>query len=180
MKNDINFKIGDYCIYNTHGVAKIIDIKNVEILDIKSKCLILFIEREKIHISVPCSQVDAGGIRKVCSKAEMEKVFSVLSVGVKKLKGMWNRRAKEYEEKINSGNILQLAEVIKDLTRDIEESERAFSERMIYETALYRLSSELAILENISINEAQIKIIETAQQRVKFEAMEKCDKIKNA
>ena len=105
----------------------------------------------------------------------MEEVFAILSNGVKKIKGMWSRRAKEYEEKINSGDIHLIAEVIRDLTRDVEEADRSFSERMIYETAVYRLASEYSILMNISLEDATKKIIEISKQRVKFTNIDNCE-----
>lgn len=175
MKKNIEFKVGEYCVYKTHGVAKIQDIQTIELKDFKNRCLVLYFDKEKLTITVPESQIENMGIRKIISKSDMEEVFMILSNGVKKIKGMWSRRAKEYEEKINSGNILLIAEVIRDLTRDVEEADRSFSERMIYEAAVYRLASEYAILMNITLEEATQKIIEISKQRVKFTEIENCD-----
>ena len=168
MKKNTEFKVGEYCVYKTHGVAKIKEIQTIELKDFKSKCLVLYFEKEKLTITVPESQIENMEIRKISTKSDMEEVFAILSNGVKKIKGMWSRRAKEYEEKINSGDIHLIAEVIRDLTRDVEEADRSFSERMIYETAVYRLASEYSILMNISLEDATKKIIEISKQRVKF------------
>ena len=168
MKKNTEFKVGEYCVYKTHGVAKIKEIQTIELKDFKSKCLVLYFEKEKLTITVPESQIENMEIRKISTKSDMEEVFTILSNGVKKIKGMWSRRAKEYEEKINSGDIHLIAEVIRDLTRDVEEADRSFSERMIYETAVYRLASEYSILMNISLEDATKKIIEISKQRVKF------------
>ena len=153
MKKNVEFKVGEYCVYKTHGVAKIKDIQTIELKDFKSKCLVLYFEKERLTITVPESQIENMEIRK----------------------GMWSRRAKEYEEKINSGDIHLIAEVIRDLTRDVEEADRSFSERMIYETAVYRLASEYAILMNITLEEATQKIIEVSKQRVKFTDISNCE-----
>ena len=102
------------------------------------------------------------------SKSEMEEVFNILRSGVKKLKGMWSRRAQEYEAKINSGNIILLAEVLRDLTRDIEDGDRSYSERIIYETAINRLSLEYSVIENMPFEEAKDKIISTAKNKLEL------------
>lgn len=175
MKKNTEFKVGEYCIYKTHGVAKIKEIQTIELRDFKSKCLVLYFEKEKLTITVPESQIENMEIRKISTKADMEEVFAILSNGVKKIKGMWSRRAKEYEEKINSGDIRLIAEVIRDLTRDVEEADRSFSERMIYETAVYRLASEYSILMNVSLEDATKKIIEVSKQRAKFTDVDNCE-----
>jgi hypothetical protein len=92
-----------------------------------------------------------------------------LRSGVKKLKGMWSRRAQEYETKINSGDIMLLAEVLRDLTRDIEDGDRSYSERIIYETAVHRLAAEYAVIYGIEFEEAKDKIISTAKDKLGIE-----------
>ena len=180
MKKNLDFKVGEYCVYKTHGVAKVKEVQTIELKDFKSKCLVLYFEREKLTVTVPENQIENMGIRKISSMADMEKVFTILSNGVKKIKGMWSRRAKEYEEKINSGDIFLIAEVIRDLTRDVEEADRSFSERMIYETAVYRLASEYSILANISLEEASAKIVEISKQRIKFTDISKFEEVEEA
>lgn len=180
MKKNLDFKVGEYCVYRTHGVAKVKEIQSIELKDFKSKCLVLYFEREKLTVTVPENQIENMGIRKISNMDDMEKVFTILSNGVKKIKGMWSRRAKEYEEKINSGDIFLIAEVIRDLTRDVEEADRSFSERMIYETAVYRLASEYSILADISLEEASAKIIEISKQRIKFTDISKFETVEEA
>lgn len=175
MKKNTDFKVGEYCVYRTHGVARIKDIQIVELKDFKSKCLILYFEKEKLTITVPENQVENMSIRRLSTKVDMEEVFVILSNGVKKIKGMWSRRAKEYEDKIASGDIFLIAEVIRDLTRDVEEADRSFSERMIYETALYRLALEYSVIINASLEEATAKIIEVSKQKIKFADISKCN-----
>lgn len=174
MGKKIEFKVGEYCVCRTHGVAVVQEIQNIELKDFKAKCLILFIEKDKMTITIPEDKLEVSGVRKLSTKADMEEVFAILSNGVKKVKGMWSRRAKEYEEKINSGSITQIAEVIRDLTRDVEEADRSFSERIIYETAVYRLASEYAIIFNTTLEEATNKIIEISKTKIRFSNIEKC------
>jgi CarD family transcriptional regulator len=160
------FKAGDHAFYPSHGVGKIIEIETIEIAGQNLSFLIMFFEKEKLTIKVPSNQIIKTGLRALISKSEMEEVFSILKSGVKKLKGMWSRRAQEYEAKINSGNITLLAEVLRDLTRDIEDGDRSYSERIIYETAINRLSLEYSVIENIPFEEAKEKIISTAKHKL--------------
>ncbi|MDR3289710.1 MAG: hypothetical protein LBT02_00290 [Rickettsiales bacterium] len=171
MKN-IKFEVGEHCIYKTHGLAKVQDIQTIDFAEVKSKCLVLYIERDKMTIFVPMQEVENGNLRKVSSEEQIDSVFIALTDGVKKIKGIWSRRIKEYEDKINSGDVMQIAEVIKTLTRDIDESQRAFSERMIYEEALFRLAGEVSIVKGISMDEAKLRIIEIAKQKVYFKNTE--------
>ncbi|MBU6339724.1 MAG: hypothetical protein KGQ36_07140, partial [Rickettsiales bacterium] len=103
------------------------------------------------------------------SKAQMDEVFSILRSGIKKLKGMWSRRAQEYETKINSGDIILLAEVLRDLTRDIEDGDRSYSERIIYETAVNRLASEYSVVYNCDFEDAKAKVVATAKDKLGVE-----------
>lgn len=165
-KNKTTFKVGDYAVYPSHGVGKIIDIEKTNILNQEFKCYLMHFEKERLTIKIPMNSADKIGLRPLISKKEMDEVFVILRSGIKKLKGMWSRRAQEYETKINSGDIMLLAEVLRDLTRDIEDSERSYSERIIYETAIYRLASEYAVIYGIIFEEAKEKIIVIAKDKL--------------
>lgn len=162
------FKVNDYCVYRTHGIAKVIDIQHIKIGEFESKCYILFFEREKLTLTVPFRYKDSEDLRKIASMEDMDKIFEILKNSQKKVKGMWSRRAKEYEEKINSGNIFFIAEVLQDLIRDVNDADRSYSERIIYETAIYRLASEYAIIRKISYEEAEKYILDIAKEKVSF------------
>jgi CarD family transcriptional regulator len=164
----IVFKIGDYCVYKTHGVAKIIDIKSVDVAGVQTKCLVLFFEKEKLTLMVPMKFKENGDIRRLATVEQMEQVFEILKGGIKKLKGMWSRRAKEYRDKINSGDIYQIAEVLRDLIRDVDEADRSYSERTIYDMAIYRLASEYSLIKKISQEEAENHIMEIAKEKISF------------
>jgi CarD family transcriptional regulator len=163
------FKIGDHAIYPSHGIGKIVDIKKTKILGKDFSCYLMYFEKEKLTIKIPMDSAEKIGLRHLISKAQMDEVFVILRSGVKKLKGMWSRRAQEYETKINSGDIMLLAEVLRDLTRDIEDGERSYSERIIYETAVNRLGGEYAAIYGISFDEAKEKIITTAKDKLNAE-----------
>ncbi len=169
IPNDNKFKINQYIVYPSHGVGKIIDIESIDVSGQKFDCYLIFFEKEKLTIKIPTNKAQESGIRNLVSKKQMEEVLSILRNGTKKLKGMWSRRAQEYETKINSGNIILLAEVLRDLTRDIEDSERSYSERIIYETAINRLASEYSVLYNVLFEEAREKIINTAKDKLSSE-----------
>lgn len=162
----INFKVGEYAVYPSHGIGKIINIETIKVAGEDHSCYEIFFEREKLTIKAPVNSVDKIGMRHIISKKEMDEVFSILRSGVKKLKGMWSRRAQEYETKINSGDILLLAEVLRDLTRDIEDADRSYSERIIYETAIARLAAEYAAIYGIDFEKAKEKVIMTAKDKL--------------
>jgi CarD family transcriptional regulator len=164
--NKDSFSVNNYIVYPSHGVGKIINIDTLKILNQEHNLYIIYFEKEKLTIKIPVEKAQKYGIRHLVSKKEIEEVLAILRGGVKKIKGMWSRRAQEYEEKINSGNIVLLAEVIRDLTRDILDSDRSFSERLIYETAIFRLASEYAIIFNISVDLAKEKVISVAKDKV--------------
>ncbi len=166
----MTFKVGDYAVYPSHGVGKIVGIEKTTILGQDFSCYLMLFEREKLTIKIPMNSAEKIGLRTLISKSQMDEVFVILRSGVKKLKGMWSRRAQEYETKINSGDIILLAEVLRDLTRDIEDSERSYSERIIYETAIYRLASEYSVIYGVSFEEAKDKVTVTAKDKLNSES----------
>ena len=168
-KSKDSFNVNSYIVYPSHGVGKITSIENLTILNQEHKLYIIYFEKEKLTIKIPVEKAEKYGIRHLVSKKEIEEVLAILRGGVKKIKGMWSRRAQEYEEKINSGNIMLLAEVIRDLTRDIQDGDRSFSERLIYETAIFRLANEYAIIFNIALDIAKEKVIAIAKDKITIE-----------
>ncbi len=162
----VSFKAGDYAVYPPHGVGKITAIDKTIIAGQEFKCYLMHFEREKLIIKIPVNQADKSGLRSLATKSQIDKVFSILRSGVKKLKGMWSRRAQEYETKINSGDIILLAEVLRDLARDIEDGERSYSERIIYETAIYRLAMEYSVVYMVDFEDAKQKVVATAKDKI--------------
>lgn len=157
-------------VYPSHGVGQIINIENTIVMQQHISCYLIYFDRERLTIKIPTNKVEKFGIRPLVSKEQMSEVFSILRSGVKKMKGMWSRRAQEYETKINSGDIIMLAEVLRDLTRDIEDSERSYSERIIYETAIFRLACEYSAIFGIPFETARDKITITAKDKLESDS----------
>ena len=172
VKKD-KFKIGDFAIYPSHGVGKVMEIESTKIGGQKFDLMAMYFEKEKLNIKIPVDQVEKIGIRPLVSKEQMNEVLGILRSGVKKLKGMWSRRAQEYESKINSGDIKLLAEVLRDLTRDIEDGDRSYSERIIYETAIYRLAGEYSVVYNIAFEKAKEEITAMAKNKLGSQTKDK-------
>ena len=165
-----NYSINSYVVYPSHGVGQIINIENTIVMQQHISCYLIYFDRERLTIKIPTNKVEKFGIRPLVSKEQMSEVFSILRSGVKKMKGMWSRRAQEYETKINSGDIIMLAEVLRDLTRDIEDSERSYSERIIYETAIFRLACEYSAIYGIPFETARDKITITAKDKLESDS----------
>ena len=138
-------------------------------MDLTFSCYLIYFEKERMTIKVPAQNAEEVKLRHVVDKETIEEVFSILRSGVKKMKGMWSRRAQEYEAKINSGEIFALAEVLRDLARDIEDGDRSYSERIIYETAIARLACEYAAIYSISLDEAKEIVISTSKDKLNSE-----------
>ncbi len=168
-KSKVSFKVGDFAVYPSHGIGKIVEIEQISIRNQDFSCYLMYFERERLTVKIPVNSVDKIGLRHLVNKSQMDEVFVILRSGVKKLKGMWSRRAQEYETKINSGDIMLLAEVLRDLTRDIEDGERSYSERIIYETAIIRLASEYAAIYGVPFEEAKDKVVLTAKDKINSE-----------
>jgi|TARA_Y100000389_G_scaffold63312_2_gene59409 CarD family transcriptional regulator len=160
------FKSGNYVVYPTHGVGKILKIKEDTIINQKIKTIVVFFEKDNMKLTIPYQKAVKVNLRHLISLDDMDEIFLILQSGTKKQKGMWSRRAQEYENKVNSGDIKLLAEVLRDLTRDISDADRSYSERLIYESALERLSTEYSLIKNIPINEAREEIISKAKNKM--------------
>ena len=161
MKNTL--KVGDYCVYKTHGVCKVQEIKTVNIAGKEEKCIVLYIEKDKATIIVPYKFKENGDIRNLITVDEMEKALKSLKSGVRKLKGMWSRRAKEYRDKINTGSVTETVDVLRSLIRNVAEEKRSFSERMISDLAVYRLASEYSVIKHIPYQEAEQYVLNIAK-----------------
>jgi CarD family transcriptional regulator len=142
-----SYKVGNHVVYPTHGVGRIMAEETQMIGDVELRMLVISFEKDKMTLRVPVHRATAAGLRPVSTADQMKKVFITLKSRARTSRGMWSRRAQEYEAKINSGNIQSIAEVVRDLHQNVDQSERSYSERMIYESALSRLVGELAAAE---------------------------------
>ena len=145
----LTFSVNDYVVYPKHGVGRVISLENQEIAGAKLELYVVRFEKEKMTLRVPTNKAEAAGMRKLSSQATMDEAFTTLKGKARIKRTMWSRRAQEYEAKINSGNLVSIAEVVRDLHRAEDQPEQSYSERQIYEAALGRLAREIAAVEAI-------------------------------
>jgi CarD family transcriptional regulator len=158
MSNALEFVVGDYVVYPKHGVGRVIELQSSEIAGMKLELYVLRFEKEKMTLRVPTNKAESVGMRKLSSDKQMSEALATLKGKPKVKRTMWSRRAQEYEAKINSGDLVSIAEVVRDLHRAEDQPEQSYSERQIYEAAIGRLARELAAMENIDEPAAQLKI----------------------
>jgi CarD family transcriptional regulator len=154
------FNSGDYVVYPTHGVGKVSDVSKQTIAGSELELLVVNFDKDKMTLRIPVSKVEQVGLRKISEASTIDDALATLKGKAKVKKIMWSRRAQEYENKINSGNPVAIAEVVRDLYRNENLAEQSYSERQIYEQALDRLASEVAVFDNTSIEAANKKLLE--------------------
>ena len=148
LDNDA-FLEGDYVVYPTHGVGKVASIERQRIAGLELELFVITFDRDRMTLRVPVPKAKKSGLRKLSSNKVMETALGRLRGRAKVKRAMWSRRAQEYEAKINSGDPVSIAEVVRDLHRSASQPDQSYSERQIYEAALERLASELAAVERI-------------------------------
>lgn len=165
-----NFSVGEYVVYPTHGVGKIMGHEVERIGEHELKVFVIAFEKDKMTLRVPVGRAEAAGLRSISSNDQIGKALATLKGRVKIARGMWSRRAQEYEAKINSGNLVAIAEVVRDLHKNVDQSERSYSERMIYETAMHRLCGEVAASERVDIKDAQDRLLKVLRKQAAMAA----------
>jgi CarD family transcriptional regulator len=153
------FKLNDKVVYPTHGVGQVKGLEAQEIGGHKVDLLVVAFDKDKMTLRIPTIRAQESGLRKLSSGEELDRVRKTLRSRARISRGMWSRRAKEYETKINSGCIVSLAEVVRDLHKNVDDPDRSYSERVIYENALNRLVGEFAAIENIDHDQASKKVL---------------------
>ncbi len=143
----IDFTTGDYVVYPTHGVGRIDAIETQSIAGMELRLIVIRFDKEKMTLRVPIEKAKASGLRKLSSRQQMDVALTTLKGRSRTSRAMWSRRAQEYEAKINSGDPVSIAEVLRDLHRNAGQPDQSYSERQIYEAALDRLARELAAVE---------------------------------
>jgi CarD family transcriptional regulator len=146
----LKFRPNEFVVYPAHGVGKIVDVEEQEIAGTKLELYVIDFEKEKMRLRVPTGKCDAVGMRKLTDKAELDEALNVLRGRARVKRTMWSRRAQEYEAKINSGDIIALAEVVRDLYRSDRQPEQSYSERQLFEAALDRFAREVAAVKKLS------------------------------
>ena len=154
-----NFKEGDFVVYPTHGVGKVERIAPEEIAGHKLDLIHITFDENRMTLRVPVNKARTAGLRKLASRKQFDEVLVTLKGRARIKRTMWSRRAQEYEAKINSGDPMAIAEVVRDLHRNAGQPDQSFSERQIFEAALERLAAEYAALESLTKLEAIDKLL---------------------
>jgi len=156
----LNFDVGDYVVYPKHGVGRVVELQSSEIAGMNLELYVLRFEKERMTLRVPTNKAESVGMRKLSSDKTMREALETLKGKPRVKRTMWSRRAQEYEAKINSGDLVSIAEVTRDLFRADDQPEQSYSERQIFEAASSRLARELAAMEQLDEPGAMVKILE--------------------
>ncbi|MFQ5784640.1 MAG: CarD family transcriptional regulator [Alphaproteobacteria bacterium] len=148
-KKEMAFATGDYVVYPTHGVGRITGVDTQQFGDSELEVFVVSFDKEKMTLRIPVAKVGKAGMRRLSTRKVMETALTTLRGRARVKRTMWSRRAQEYEAKINSGDPVSIAEVVRDLHRNVDQPDRSYSERQLYEAALDRLAREFAAVEKI-------------------------------
>ncbi len=165
-KKNLDFAMDQFVVYPSHGVGKIVDIEEQEVAGIEMELYVIAFEKDKMTLKVPTAKAIAVGMRGLSEGAVVDKCMKTLKGRARVKRAMWSRRAQEYEQKINSGDLISIAEVVRDLHRNDEQREQSYSERQLYEAALERLTREVAAVKGIDEMQAQSEIDAVLSSRV--------------
>jgi len=155
------FKTSEFIVYPAHGVGQIMAIEEQEVAGAKLELFVINFVKDKMTVRVPTAKIATVGMRKLAEPTIVKRALETLKGRARIKRTMWSRRAQEYEAKINSGDIVAIAEVVRDLFRSESQPEQSYSERQLYEAALDRLAREIAAVQRVTETEA-VKEIEGA------------------
>ena len=158
MAAELPYATGDFVVYPTHGVGQVTGIESREIAGESLKLFVIEFDKEKMTLRVPVQKAADSGLRKLSSRKIMDNAMKTLRGRSRVKRTMWSRRAQEYEAKINSGDPISIAEVVRDLYRGGDQPEQSYSERQLYEAALERLTREVAAVERVDESNAAEKV----------------------
>ncbi len=148
------FKTSEYIVYPAHGVGQIVAIEEQEVAGAKLELFVISFEKDKMTLRVPTAKVGSVGMRKLSEDMVVGKALHVLKGRARVKRTMWSRRAQEYEAKINSGDLIAIGEVVRDLHRAESQPEQSYSERQLYEAALDRMAREVSAVKRVTETEA--------------------------
>ncbi len=158
MAKKLSFRVNDHVVYPSHGVGKVTGVESQTIGETKLRFFVVDFEHDKMTLRVPVGKAEGAGMRKLSSPSQMKNALSTLKRRARVKRVMWSRRAQEYEAKLNSGDPISIAEVVRDLHSGRTQSEQSYSERQMYEAALERLAREFAAVEKIEPEAAAQKL----------------------
>ena len=161
------FKLNEYVVYPAHGVGRIVGIEEQEIAGHALELFVITFEKEKLTLRVPTGKLESVGMRKLSEDDTVKKAMDTLKGRARVKRTMWSRRAQEYVAKINSGSLVSIAEVVRDLYRSEAQPEQSYSERQLYEDALDRMARELAAVEKLDERGAVQRITDVLSKSAK-------------
>ena len=159
-----SFKANEFIVYPAHGVGQITAIEEQEVAGFKLELYVISFAKDKMTLKVPTPKVASVGMRKLADADIVKKALDTLTGRARIKRTMWSRRAQEYEAKINSGDLVSIAEVVRDLYRSDVQPEQSYSERQLYEAALDRMAREIAVVQKLTDSES-LKVIESQLQK---------------
>ena len=161
------FRTNEQIVYPAHGVGRILEIEEQEIAGAKLELFVINFEKDKMTLRVPTDKLEQVGMRKLSEDSVVKKALTTLKGRARVKRTMWSRRAQEYEAKINSGSLISIAEVVRDLYRSESQPEQSYSERQLYEAALDRMAREVAAVQKLDEEGAIAKIDEVLSKSAK-------------
>ena len=148
-KNGLDFQVGDHVVYPAHGVGQVQAIETQEVAGLSLEVYVITFDHEKMTLRVPTGKARSSGLRSLAEGDVVSQALNTLKGRARVKRTMWSRRAQEYEAKINSGDLISIAEVVRDLHRADTQPEQSYSERQLYESALDRMAREVAAANKI-------------------------------
>jgi CarD family transcriptional regulator len=148
-KSDLDFSLGDHVVYPAHGVGTVVGVETQEVAGLNLEVYVITFEHEKMMLRVPTKKAKSAGLRALAAGTVLSQALTTLKGRARVKRTMWSRRAQEYDAKINSGDLVSIAEVVRDLHRAENQPEQSYSERQLYESALDRMAREVAAIEQI-------------------------------
>ena len=162
---ELAFEVGQSVVYPAHGVGKITSVEKQTVAGMDLEVYVVSFDQDKMILRVPTNRAEASGMRALAGSKLVEDALKTLGGRARIKRTMWSRRAQEYEAKINSGDLISIAEVVRDLYRGEDQPEQSYSERQLYESALDRMARELAAVENIEKGDAMEKLAESLAKK---------------
>ncbi|UJQ93822.1 CarD family transcriptional regulator [Mariluticola halotolerans] len=153
------FKTGEFVVYPAHGVGQIVSIEDQEVAGMVLELFVINFEQDKLTLRVPVAKVKSVGMRKLAEDDLVTKALHTVTGRARVKRTMWSRRAQEYEAKINSGDLIAISEVVRDLFRSDDQPEQSYSERQLFEQAMDRMSREISTVNRLTLTEA-VQLIE--------------------
>jgi CarD family transcriptional regulator len=154
VQTRLGFKTGEYVVYPAHGVGVIVSIEEQEVAGLTLELFVISFEQDKLTLRVPVAKIKSVGMRKLAEEDLVTQALTTVTGRARVKRTMWSRRAQEYEAKINSGDLIAISEVVRDLYRSEEQPEQSYSERQLFEQAMDRMCREIGAVNRLTLTEA--------------------------